>query len=113
MGKAFFVGEATEVSENNAKTICNVVWADLESWNSFLKPAYTNVIGSYPQKKEEILLSERALKKLGISEPEQGMEINLDVYKGAFEHSKENSNYVAGIRTLEMNCQSDTFHMTN
>ena len=89
VGKSIFVGEATEVSENNAKTICNVVWADLESWNSFLKPAYTNMIGSYPQKKEEILLSERALKKLGISEPEQGMEINLDVYKGLFEHSKE------------------------
>ena len=47
------------------------------------------MIGSYPQKKDEILLSERALKKLGISEPEQGMEINLDVYKGVFEHSKE------------------------
>ena len=48
-----------------------------------MRPAYTNVIGNYPQKKEEILLSERALKKLGISEPEQGMEINLDVYKGS------------------------------
>ena len=89
VGKSIFVGEATDISENNAKTICNVVWADSESWNNFLKPAYTNVIGSYPQKKKEILLSERALKKLGISEPEQGMEINLDVYKGAFEHSKE------------------------
>ncbi len=89
VGKTIFVGEATDISGNNAKTICNVVWADSESWSNFLKPAYTNMIGSYPQKKEEILLSERALKKLGISEPEQGMEINLDVYKGAFEHSKE------------------------
>lgn len=89
VGKSIFVGEATEVSENNAKTICDIVWADSESWNNFLRPAYTNVIGSYPQKKDEILLSERALKKLGISEPEQGMEINLDVYKGVFEHSKE------------------------
>ena len=89
VGKSIFVGEATEVSENNAKTICDIVWADSESWNNFLKPAYINVIGSYPQKKDEILLSERALKKLGISEPEQGMEINLDVYKGVFEHSKE------------------------
>ena len=89
VGKSIFVGEATEVSENNAKTICDIVWADSESWNNFLRPAYTNVIGSYPQKKDEILLSERALKKLGISEPELGMEINLDVYKGAFEHSKE------------------------
>ena len=89
VGKSIFVGEATEVSENNAKTICDIVWADSESWNNFLRPAYTNVIGSYPQKKDEILLSKRALKKLGISEPEQGMEINLDVYKGLFEHSKE------------------------
>ena len=89
VGKSIFVGEATDISENNAKTICDIVWADSESWNHFLRPAYTNVIGSYPQKKDEILLSERALKKLGISEPEQGMEINLDVYKGAFEHSKE------------------------
>ena len=89
VGKSIFVGEATEVSENNAKTICDIVWADSESWNDFLRSAYTNVIGSYPQKKDEILLSERALKKLGISEPDQGMEINLDVYKGVFEHSKE------------------------
>lgn len=89
VGKSIFVGEATEVSENNAKTICDIVWADSESWNDFLRSAYANVIGSYPQKKDEILLSERALKKLGISEPEQGMEINLDVYKGVFEHSKE------------------------
>ena len=89
VGKSIFVGEATDVSDDNAKTICNVVWADSESWNFFLKPAYTNIIGSYPQKKDEILLSKRALKKLGISEPEQGMEINLDVYKGLFEHSKE------------------------
>ena len=89
VGKSIFVGEATEVSENNAKTICDIVWADSESWNDFLRSAYINVIGSYPQKKDEILLSERALKKLGISEPEQGMEINLDVYKYVFEHSKE------------------------
>lgn len=89
VGKSIFVGEATDISEDNAKTICNVVWADSESWNNFLKPAYTNIIGSYPRKKDEILLSERALKKLGISEPELGMEINLDVYKGVFEHSKE------------------------
>ena len=89
VGKSIFVGEAIDVSEDNAKTICDVVWADSESWNNFLKPAYTNIIGNYPQKKDEILLAERALKKLGISEPEQGMEINLDVYKGVFEHSKE------------------------
>lgn len=89
VGKSIFVGEATDISDDNAKTICDVVWADSESRNNFLKPAYTNIIGSYPQKKDEILLSKRALKKLGISEPEQGMEINLDVYKGLFEHSKE------------------------
>ena len=64
-----------------------------------MKPAYTNIIGSYPQKKDEILLSKRALKKLGISEPEQGMEINLDVYKGLFEHSKEKFKLLTLCRT--------------
>ena len=89
VGKSIFVGEATEIPDSNAKTICDIVWADSESWNNFMKPAYTNVTGKYPQAKDEILLSERSLKKLGISEPEQGKEINLDVYKSAFEHSKE------------------------
>ena len=28
VGKSIFVGEATDVSENNEKTICDVVWAD-------------------------------------------------------------------------------------
>ena len=37
VGKSIFVGEATDISENNAKTICNVVWADSESWNNFLE----------------------------------------------------------------------------
>ena len=41
VGKSIFVGEATEVSENNAKTICDIVWADSESWNDFLRSAYT------------------------------------------------------------------------
>ena len=105
VGKSIFVGEATDVSEDNAKTICNVVWADSESLELFfLKPAYTNIIGSYPQKKDEILLSERALKKLGISEPEQGMEINLDVYKRCVRtFERKIQAYVAGIRTLEIN----------
>ena len=37
VGKSIFVGEATEVSENNAKTICDIVWADSESWNNFFE----------------------------------------------------------------------------
>ena len=37
VGKSIFVGEATDISDDNAKTICDVVWADSESWNNFLK----------------------------------------------------------------------------
>ena len=37
VGKSIFVGEATDISDDNAKTICDVVWADSESWNNFFE----------------------------------------------------------------------------
>ena len=37
VGKSIFVGEATDVSEDNAKTICNVVWAELRKLELFFK----------------------------------------------------------------------------
>lgn len=89
VGKSIFVGEAAEVCKSEAEAICQVAWVDSETWNRFMKPAYTNITGNYPKTKEEILLSERALKKLGISEPKQEMEIDLGVSIGLFDRSKE------------------------
>lgn len=93
VGKSIPVGEVIgnfkTYIKGDAERVCQVAWVDTEAWNQFMKPAYTNITGGYPTKKQEILLSKKALKKLGISEPKQGMEIDLDVSIGLFEHSKE------------------------
>ena len=87
-GKSVFIGEAAETCKSE-DAVCKVAWADFVSWEYFMKPAYTNIIGKYPENSKEILLSERALKSLGISEPKQDMEINLEVSIGLFHRSKE------------------------
>lgn len=89
VGKSIFVGEAEGTNESKIESICEIAWVDIDSWRYFMQPAYTNVIGYYPQTEEEILLSERALKKIGISEPKQDMNIELDVSIGLFKNTKE------------------------
>lgn len=43
-----------------------------------IRPAFTNVVGTYPEKENEIMLSTKTLQYLGIKNPEVGMEIELD-----------------------------------
>lgn len=40
-------------------------------------PAYTDIIGSYPLKADEIMLSASSLQQMNIDHPEVGMEIEL------------------------------------
>ena len=55
--------------------ICSVV--DMETYKNVITPAITDIVGCYPQKENEIMLSENALNYIGIQEPEIGMEIDL------------------------------------
>ena len=55
--------------------ICSVV--DIETYKNVITPAITDIVGNYPQKENEIMLSENALNYIGIQEPEIGMEIDL------------------------------------
>ena len=89
VGKSIFVGEAEGTYENKIESVCEIAWVDSDSWSYFMLPAYTKIIGYYPQTDEEILLSNRALKKMGITEPEQGMKIELDVSIGLFKSRNE------------------------
>ena len=89
VGKSIFVGEAEGTYENKIESVCEIAWVDSDSWSYFMQPAYTNIIGYYPQTTEEILLPNRALKKMGITKPEQGMKIELDISIGIFKSRKE------------------------
>ncbi|HJA12479.1 MAG TPA: ABC transporter permease [Candidatus Mediterraneibacter merdipullorum] len=70
-------------------TVCSIQWADRDAWEQFLRPAYTEVHGTCPEQGQEIMLSVRALKTLGITEPEEGMEIPLRVYYSLFQSAEE------------------------
>lgn len=60
--------------------ICTCIVTDDYTYQTMIKPAYTNVIGNYPQSADEIMLSEKTLKYLGIDDPRIGMKINLEFY---------------------------------
>ena len=76
-------------AEGEKVTVCTIRWADPDAWKDLLCPAYTEIQGSYPEKESEIMLSEKALKVLGITNPQEGMEIPLHVSIGIFQSSEE------------------------
>ncbi|MDN0060895.1 ABC transporter permease [Mediterraneibacter glycyrrhizinilyticus] len=93
-GRCFTVGAATAAekdsgAESEKTTVCTIRWADPDAWKDLLCPAYTKIRGSYPEKESEIMLSEKALKALGITNPQEGMEIPLNVSIGIFQSSEE------------------------
>ena len=69
--------------------VCSIRWADADAWEKLLRPAYTEIRGNYPEQEQEIMLSVRALKALGITDPEVGMEIPLRVSYSLFQSSEE------------------------
>ena len=83
-GRCVTVGPA-----ETKETVCSIRWADADAWEKLLCPAYTEIHGNYPEQKQEIMLSGHALKTLGITDPEEGMEIVLRVYYGLFQNSEE------------------------
>ena len=83
-GRCVTVGPA-----ETEETVCSIRWADADAWEKLLCPAYTEIHGNYPEQAQEIMLSGRALKTLGITDPEEGMEISLRVYYGLFQSSEE------------------------
>lgn len=53
---------------------CEVM--DKATWEIMQKPAYSHIHGTYPEEKDEIMLSMRSLNGMGITDPEVGMEIH-------------------------------------
>nr|WP_294492754.1 ABC transporter permease [uncultured Mediterraneibacter sp.] len=55
-----------------------LVYLDSSGYEKIMAPAYTDVIGSYPQKTDEIMLSVSSLRQMKIEYPEVGMKIELE-----------------------------------
>lgn len=86
-GRRMKMGEAAE--DGKKDTICSIQVLDQTAWEKMMKPAYTGIHGTYPKKQQEIMLSVKILKKLGIKNPKRGMKIALDVSISFFQTEKE------------------------
>lgn len=54
-----------------------LIYLDNSAYEKMEMPAYTDIIGSYPLKADEIMLSASSLQQMNIDHPEVGMEIEL------------------------------------
>ena len=84
-GRCAAVGEA----DYQGNTACKLQVLDEQAWEHMAKPAYTDIHGHYPEAEQEIMLSVRTLEAMGITAPEEGMEIPLTVSIGLFRTEQE------------------------
>ncbi|MGX6978393.1 ABC transporter permease [Vagococcus elongatus] len=73
------VGSVTVAEYEGIAVGTSLVWADENHWQEQLQPVFIHLVGSYPQKKEEVMLSEKALKKMGVTQPEVGMVLPMSL----------------------------------
>lgn len=76
IGKEKFAGKLL----NDSIKYCDCIIADSAAFKKMISPAFTNIMGTYPQQKNEIMLSTKTLQYLGVRNPKVGMEIELDFY---------------------------------
>ncbi len=65
-----------KTAESKAVSIAMLCY-DITEWLEHIKPAVGEITGTYAQKTDEIMLSQRALTQLGFTKPEIGMKIPL------------------------------------
>ena len=58
------------------------VYSDETKFNKIDTPAYTDLAGNYPRKRNEVMLSKHSLKLLGIQDPRIGQAVNLTIAEG-------------------------------
>lgn len=68
---------ADEFTDSSGKAKVALDYYNSTEWEENFTPAVSDIVGDYPQKEKEIMLSKAALAYLDIGKPEKGMEISL------------------------------------
>lgn len=63
------------------KNVFASVFVEEEMFKTFYAPAYTDLVGSFPKAKDELMLSIRGLAEMGIQYPKVGMALSVEVYR--------------------------------
>lgn len=96
VGLGCTIGVAEEVSELSPLLIAYV---DKRQWDTMFVPAFTDVVGKFPEAEYEIVLSRYILCAMGIHEPKIGMKVPMTV-RGNGRNKAEAVNFIlSGIYT--------------
>lgn len=80
------VGCATLIDYQGESISTTLIWSDEVNWQEQMLPAFEYIKGTYPKGTNEVLLSKKALDKMGIDDPQVGMPLDLTY----IDHSREN-----------------------
>lgn len=70
-----FVGEVNGITDMNATQSVIMTSYSADEWKSHILPTITEMQGSYPKEKNEIMLSQWTLQKMGIKNPQTGLAV--------------------------------------
>lgn len=65
------------IPDNNISISSMLVWLDPTNWEVFRKPAFSNIVGNYPQSCDEIMVPMWILESMEITDPKIGMDITF------------------------------------
>lgn len=65
---------------SNGLIYSNCSFMEEKDWKKLKAVAYTDIYGSYPEETNEIMMSIRTLKSLGVNNPQIGMKLHLEFY---------------------------------
>lgn len=106
VGRQYNIGSITQKTEQNTAAVISLLCYDKTEYENNFKPAISNIEGNYPQKSDEIMMSEGALAQLGIKNPVLNQTVKLD-YKtsngsqsGEFKLSGWFKSYAANVKSI-------------
>lgn len=74
VGVGSAVAQAVDIPTLDA---VQMAYVDETQWHEMFCPTFTNIVGHYPERENEIMLSRHILEAMGIEAPEIGMEIPI------------------------------------
>lgn len=85
-GTQIDVGVASYKDKDKKDVKVRMYYSDPKDFELHLKPAISDIKGTYPKKEKEIMLSDFALRQLKISDPVIGMDVHLNYQSGGKEY---------------------------
>lgn len=106
VGIQYNIGSITQKTDQNTASVISLLCYDKTEYENNFKPAISNIEGNYPQKSDEIMMSEGALAQLGIKNPVLNQTVKLNYMtsdgsrSGEFKLSGRFKSYAENVKSI-------------